>query len=99
MATPPAQASEPEGKSGGEASQKPDAEPGRILPKPAEEQRAVALMVEYMTLKSTKEVQEVISQELQPSRIDYSTIVAAWISAACEKKEVDRELFKVRLPL
>ena len=48
-----------------------------------------------MSLKSTKEVQEVISQELQPSRIDYSTIVAGWISAACEKKEVDRELFKV----
>ena len=95
MATPPAQPSEPEGKSSTEASRKSPAEPGRAAPKADEEQRAVALMVEYMTLKSTKEVQEVISQELQPSRLDYSPIIAAWISAACEKKEVDREQFKV----
>lgn len=95
LATPPAQPSEPEAKSSGEASRKPAAEASRAAPKADEEQRAVALMVEYMTLKSTKEVQEVISQELQPSRIEYGSIVAGWISAACEKKEVDRELFKV----
>ena len=95
LATPPAQPSEPEAKSSGEASRQPAAEAGRAAPKADEEQRAVALMVEYMSLKSTKEVQEVISQELQPSRIEYGSIVAGWISAACEKKEVDRELFKV----
>ena len=86
-----------EAKPEAETGHKPSAEPGRVPPKPDQEQKAVSLMVEYMTLKSTKEVQEVLSQELQPSRLDFSPIVAGWISAACEKKEVDRETFKVNL--
>lgn len=92
------QAADPglEAKGEAEASRKPSEEPDRAAPKASQEQRAVSLMVEYMSLKSSKEVQEVIGQELSPSRTDFSTIVTAWISAACEKKEVDREVFKVR---
>lgn len=77
-----------------EASRKP-ADTSRAAPNAGQEQRAVSLMVEYMSLRSTNEVQEVISQELSPSTTDFSTIVTAWISAACEKKEVNREAFKV----
>lgn len=79
-----------------ETSKTSASKPGRaLLSKKEVESKAVGALLEFMNIRNFEEVETVLTQDLVPNKPDFGALIAAWLTAAFEKKEVNREQFKV----
>lgn len=60
--------------------------------------KAVGLLLEFGQLRSTAEAACIIEQELVPGGAKLAKVVEAWMVASFEKKEIDCNALKARLP-
>ena len=58
--------------------------------------KGAGLLREYMQLRSTREVLEIITSELVPGQADFALIVEAWFTVAFEERGIDLGALKVR---